>query len=120
MAELFARALRVTTPTTPPAPRAAFEAPWHGQVFALTVALNEAEHFSWNEWADLFGACLKDAGKNSTLVGSDDYYRVWVTALEKMMLRKETLTTSALDDMKTLWTDAFLSTPHGQPVVPKI
>lgn len=104
--------------SAPPPPDAAFEAPWHGQVFALTVALNEAGHFAWPEWAELFGACLKDAGTAAPLDGSDDYYRTWVSALEQMMLRKETLSAPALAHMKDLWTEAFLTTPHGQPVVP--
>ena len=39
---------------TQPQPR--FDAPWHARVFALTVALNEAGHFAWSDWAAAFGA----------------------------------------------------------------
>ena len=33
------------------APEPVFEAPWHVQLFALTVHLNEAGHFVWGDWA---------------------------------------------------------------------
>ena len=99
-------------------PQVPFEAPWHGQVFALAVALNEAGHFDWPEWAKMFSATLKSAGLGKPLNGSDDYYGVWVSTLEEMLLQKGMAETSGLTDMKTLWTEAFLRTPHGQPVIP--
>ena len=43
-------------------PEPAFAAPWHAHVFALTVHLNEAGHFVWGEWAQRFGAMLKQHG----------------------------------------------------------
>ncbi|WP_380053017.1 nitrile hydratase accessory protein [Falsihalocynthiibacter sp. SS001] len=100
--------------TTPEKP---FEAPWHGQAFALAVALNETGHFEWSEWAEMFGAEL--AKSDAELDGSDDYYRAWVTTLERLLVSKGTLAPDALALMKSLWTDAFLTTPHGQPVHPK-
>ncbi len=33
------------------APEPVFAEPWHAQVFAVTVALNEAGRFAWSEWA---------------------------------------------------------------------
>lgn len=102
---------------TPPAP---FDAPWHGQVFALAVALNEAGHFGWPEWTALFGATLENARAKGPLDGSDDYYIAWVTALEQMMLKKGFADNELLSNMKANWTDAFLATPHGQPVHPQI
>ena len=32
-------------------PEQAFAAPWHAEVFALAVHLNEAGHFCWAEWS---------------------------------------------------------------------
>lgn len=104
----------------PPMPPAPFDAPWHGQAFALTVALNEAGHFGWPEWTELFGATLESARTAGPLDGSDDYYIAWVTALEQMLLRKGIADNGLLTAMKSNWTDAFLATPHGQPVHPKL
>lgn len=105
--------------TAPPTPDATFEAPWHGQVFALTVALNESGMFAWPEWASMFGARLALAGADHPLDGSDDYYRVWVATLEEMVVAKGMCGPDALTGMKALWTEAFLTTPHGLPVSPK-
>ena len=105
------------TAPTPPAP---FDAPWHGQAFALAVALNEAGQFSWPEWTETFGAALKAAGQNGPLDGSDDYYTAWVAALETMLRQKGIADDGMLSAMKASWTAAFLATPHGQPVHPTL
>jgi len=102
---------------TPPAP---FEAPWHGQAFALTVAMNEAGHFSWPEWVTLFSATLKKARLNGPLNGSNDYYIAWISALEAMLLAKGIADTDLLSEMKANWHSAFLATPHGKPVHPAL
>lgn len=101
----------------PPAP---FDAPWHGQAFALAVALNEAGHFSWPEWTEVFSATLKQLGREKPLDGSDDYYLAWVSALETMLSQKGMADKDLFAAMKANWTAAFLNTPHGQPVQPKL
>ena len=101
-------------------PPAAFEAPWHAQAFALAVALNEAGHFSWPDWTVLFGAELEQARQHGPLDGSDDYYIAWVAALEQMLTRIGMADAGLLAVMKANWEDAFLSTPHGQPVTPRL
>jgi len=103
----------------PPDPPARFEAPWHAQVFALAVALNESGHFTWPEWAGLFATCLQDQRRHGPIQGSDDYYIAWVTALERMITRKNIADPPLLAEMKQLWTEAFLNTPHGKPVHPE-
>jgi len=99
-------------------PSKPFDAPWHGQAFALTVALNEAGHFTWKEWTETFGAALK--AENRSLDGSDDYYTAWVGALETMLKRKGIADAGLIAAMKASWTEAFLATPHGQPVHPAL
>ena len=42
--------------TAPPEP--VFAEPWHAQLFALTVHLNETGRFTWADWASRFGARL--------------------------------------------------------------
>ena len=44
--------------TAAPAP-SQFDDPWQAQIFALTVALSDAGHFSWHDWTVAFGATLK-------------------------------------------------------------
>ena len=53
-----------------------FDEPWQAQLFALTVALNEAGHFGWPEWTQAFGATLRRRGTERPQDGSADYYAV--------------------------------------------
>jgi nitrile hydratase accessory protein len=46
-----------------PAP-SQFDDPWQAQIFALTVALSDAGHFSWHDWTVAFGATLKRHGRS--------------------------------------------------------
>lgn len=99
---------------TPPEP--VFEDPWHAQVFALTVALNEAGHFAWADWAERFGATLKAHGLAKELNGGADYFTAWLEALEGFLTEKDLAQAGDLRAMKKAWEVAYLSTPHGQPV----
>jgi nitrile hydratase accessory protein len=60
-----------------------FADPWQARAFALTVALNEAGHLDWSEWTRLLGEELSKSDSTGTLSHGDDYYRCWVTALER-------------------------------------
>lgn len=98
------------------APEPAFEAPWHAQLFALTVHLNEAGHFAWTDWADRFGATLKRHGVQKELNGGEDYFNAWLETLEGYLAELELAEAGDLSELKKAWTDAYLSTPHGAPV----
>lgn len=91
-----------------------FSAPWHAQVFALTVHLNEAGHFAWSDWTQAFGATLARHGLSKDLDGGDDYFNAWLEALEIML--KSTTEGSEITKMADEWRRAYLATPHGQPV----
>ncbi|WP_299373417.1 nitrile hydratase accessory protein [uncultured Tateyamaria sp.] len=97
-------------------PEPAFEAPWHAQLFALTVHLNEAGHFAWPDWADRFGATLKRHGVDRSLNGGDDYFLAWLETLETLLTETGAAEAQALQDMRAAWEAAYLRTPHGAPV----
>ncbi|UWR21436.1 nitrile hydratase accessory protein [Sulfitobacter sp. S190] len=98
------------------APSPAFEAPWHAQVFALTVHLNEAGHFSWPDWAARFGATLRRHGVSRELNGGDDYFAAWLETLESYLAEKRMADPGAVSKARDAWEQAYLSTPHGEPV----
>ncbi|MEM8653563.1 MAG: nitrile hydratase accessory protein [Pseudomonadota bacterium] len=98
-------------------PEPVFEAPWHAQLFALTVHLNEAGHFAWPDWADRFGATLKRHGLEKELNGGDDYFLAWLETLEAFLTETGTAEANALKEMRAAWEAAYLRTPHGEPVV---
>jgi nitrile hydratase accessory protein len=94
----------------------AFEAPWHAQLFALTVHLNETGRFTWPEWAETFGATLRQHGLSKELNGGEDYFMAWLDALETLLVSSGTARLGDLSDLKEAWTQAYVATPHGVPV----
>ena len=104
-----------------PSPEQAFDAPWHAEVFALAVHLNEGGYFDWPEWAGRFGENLAAAktakiGVVEGLDGSDDYYEIWLQTLTELMQEKGLVDAKMLASIKAQWRDAYLTTPHGKPV----
>jgi len=67
------------------APQPVFEEPWHAQLFALTVHLNETGHFAWPDWAARFSGTLMDHGLSGELDGGDDYFTAWLATLEEYL-----------------------------------
>ena len=98
------------------APDPVFEAPWHAQVFALTVHLNEAGHFAWADWATRFGATLARHGVARDLNGGDDYFTAWLETLESYLSELGMTNADAVERLRDKWEAAYLSTPHGAPV----
>ena len=105
----------------PLSPKKAFDAPWHAEVFALAVHLNEGGYFDWPEWAGRFGENLATAktakiGVVEGLDGSDDYYEIWLQTLTELMQEKGLVDAKMLASIKAQWREAYLTTPHGEPV----
>ncbi|WP_155151493.1 nitrile hydratase accessory protein [Roseibium sp. RKSG952] len=98
------------------APEPVFVEPWHAQVFAVTVALNEAGRFDWSDWAARFSQTLKRHGLDRELDGGDDYFHAWLETLESLLAEHGEAAPADVDTMKNAWEDAYLTTPHGQPV----
>lgn len=98
------------------APEPAFEAPWHAQVFALTVHLNEAGHFAWPDWAQRFGATLARHGVDRDLNGGEDYFTAWLETLENYLSELGLANPELVEALRDKWEAAYLRTPHGAPV----
>ena len=97
-------------------PEPVFEAPWHAQVFALTVHLNEAGHFVWGDWAERFGATLKRHGLGRELNGGEDYFAAWLETLERYLAELAMTDPTRVEELRAAWEAAYLATPHGEPV----
>ena len=74
-----------TAPDLPGLPRDAggpvFAEPWEAQAFAMAVAMHEAGHFAWPEFADRLAAAVRHAPGRP-------YYEQWLTALENLVRDK--------------------------------
>lgn len=97
-------------------PEPAFEAPWHAQVFALTVHLNEAGHIAWPDWAARFSKTLARHGLTKDLNGGDDYFTAWLETLEGFLAETGQAAPDAVEALRAAWEEAYLTTPHGVAV----
>lgn len=97
-------------------PEPAFEAPWHAQIFALTVGLNEAGLFTWSEWTVRFGATLARHGQTRSLDGGEDYFNAWLETLEALLGELGHAAPEEITRLRNAWRAAYLATPHGHPV----
>ena len=93
-----------------------FRAPWEAQAFAMALALHERGAFTWNEWARTLADVIGEAKQRGEADAGDDYYRHWLTALERIAARKGLVTEARLRERRRQWEDAAHRTPHGRPI----
>ena len=75
-------------PTVQPNGDQVFLAPWHCELFALTISLYEKNFFDWALWTTELGNKLKDKPV-SMADDLDYYYSRWLEALEELILSKK-------------------------------
>ncbi|MEL6689152.1 MAG: nitrile hydratase accessory protein [Pseudomonadota bacterium] len=93
-------------------PDVPFSAPWQAQLFAMTVAMNEAGVFEWGQWAAQFGRELKSV----TAEGNEAYYSAWLRAFETFLVDGGHASREDVSTLTQAWHDAARATPHGQPI----
>lgn len=93
-----------------------FREPWEAQAFALTVDLSERGLFTWQEWAEALAEEIRLTGEAGDLDLGDTYYRHWARALTKLLSTRGAVTPGELEERTEMWRQAYLATPHGQPV----
>jgi len=93
-----------------------FNEPWHAQIFAITVHLNEQGHFDWNDWSKVFSIALSSKDSENLIINDDDYYLIWLKTLEKFLGETGKIQSDEIMQYFRDWQAAFLNTPHGQPV----
>ena len=89
-----------------------FSEPWEAQAFAMTVKLHQAGIFTWPEWVEALSAEIAAAGDDPGVA----YYALWLAALEKLVAAKGVASFDEMGTLRDAWRDAYLRTPHGQPV----
>ena len=93
-----------------------FREPWEAHAFAMAVRLYEVGVFEWAEWT----AALSSEIERAQAAGNPDlgvtYYLHWLNALERLAAEKNLVEVSELTMRKEAWRDAYLATPHGQPI----
>jgi nitrile hydratase accessory protein len=93
-----------------------FKAPWEAQAFAMALALHERGAFTWTEWAQALAEVIAEVRSRGDPDDGSDYYRYWLTALERIVERKGIVTEALLARRRRDWEDAARRTPHGRPI----
>ncbi len=93
-----------------------FNEPWEAQIFALTVRLSEAGHFTWPEWAAVLSQEIRAAQERGDPDLGNTYYQHWLNALERICAEKGLVGREDVSRRRQEWRRAYVHTPHGQPV----
>ena len=101
---------------TASAPEVVFQQPWHAQIFALTVSLNETGRFTWPDWVSRFSEVLARRGLDRDLDGGEDYFNAWLETLEMILAEDGAASEADVDRLRDDWERAYLETPHGASV----
>ena len=93
-----------------------FGEPWHAQAFALAVHLSDLGLFSWKEFSKTINDEISKAQKAGDPDLGNTYYEHWLNALEVLARKKGVFNIEELLERKEKWRNAYLRTPHGDPV----
>ena len=93
-----------------------FQKPWQAQALATALGLQEAGVITATEWSEALGAAIKHAQAAGDPDQGATYYNHVLDALEMLMQEKGLVPAEELSTRKAQWKEAYLTTPHGQPV----
>ncbi len=93
-----------------------FDEPWQAQTLALAFNLIDRGQFSAGQWSETLGAELKRNLANGETDDMTSYYSAMLRALEKLLADDNAIPGDTVDERTEAWRDAYLQTPHGQPV----
>jgi nitrile hydratase accessory protein len=93
-----------------------FAEPWMAQAFACAIQLSRQGVFTWSEWVEVFSAEIKTHPAQPAESSNAAYYRQWLAALETIVGLKGAASAIEITERQEIWRQAYLNTPHGQPV----
>jgi len=93
-----------------------FAQPWEAQLFAMVLELARQGVFSWAEWTKMLGAEIAAVRERGETDSGTTYYRHWLATLGQLLSEKGVVQDSDVQSRMTQWREAYLNTPHGQPI----
>lgn len=96
--------------------QSAFDEPWQAEVLAIADTLVQNGMFSASAWSDALGEALQQAQSNGASDNQETYYQCVLNALEGLVASHSEIDQQAMAGKRKDWEQAYLSTPHGQPV----
>jgi nitrile hydratase accessory protein len=89
-----------------------FAEPWQAEVLAIAYTLSTRGAFTPGEWSATLGAQLRRREAEGAPDTMATYYEAALAALEALA----GIGAATLDARVEAWREAYLDTPHGQPV----
>ena len=93
-----------------------FEQEWQAQILAMVDALVVNKSIAPASWSENFGLGLKNAHAEGKPDDLGTYYSVALETLEMLVTKQCKVTQTELSNTQQAWKQAYLDTPHGQPV----
>ena len=94
----------------------AFAEAWQAEALAIADTLVQNGLFSAVDWSAALGDALQQAAADGASDDQETYYRCVLRALERLVARHSEIDQRAMAGKRRDWEEAYLSTPHGQPV----
>jgi nitrile hydratase accessory protein len=94
-----------------------FSEAWQAQVLAMADSLRESGLFTASEWSDQLGLELKKADQAMADDDLNTYFNGALNALEVLVASHSVIDSDSMQSKRKDWELAYLSTPHGQPVI---
>lgn len=93
-----------------------FEEAWQAEALAIADTLVSEGMFSAGEWSEALGKALRAAESERAVDNQETYYNCVLSALEQLVAEYSEIDRQAMAGKRKDWEQAYLSTPHGQPV----
>ena len=93
-----------------------FGEPWHAQAVAMADLLVKSGTLSKSKWAESLGAEIRAAMLAGSPDDTDTYCGAVLSALEHLLDAGKNVSREELGRRRDEWLQAYLNTPHGQPV----
>jgi len=96
-----------------------FDEAWQAQLLAMVDQMIGDGVFTNTLWSETLGQNLKEAEASGQADDIDTYYAAVLRTFETLLAESTGISTSIINDRQKAWELAYLSTPHGQPVLLK-
>ncbi|MGZ2487426.1 nitrile hydratase accessory protein [Rhizobium pisi] len=93
-----------------------FLEPWHAQAMAMADLLVKPGQVSSKSWAEALGAQISASAARGAADNSEAYFGAVLSALERLLANDGKVSAAELHEREHAWEEAYLRTPHGQPV----
>jgi len=93
-----------------------FDEAWQAQALAMADSLVKSGLFSPSDWSTALGQSLKESESRADVDSQKTYYCCVLKTLEKLIANHSGIDAKVIDSKREDWKQAYLRTPHGQPV----